>query len=156
VVFDLIGGHRTTTNTIIAYRSSASGTTRLLTTSAEGRAKVWETAGDSGALVLTLEDGLRADEDDYEHSIRHACVFCGPTGTDRMAIGYALGTIRVWDGEAVRGSRDVDNDERQQCTLRSMMESCLILTLSHTAIDRPSPPTHRERCCTCWPSKPRT
>jgi WD40 repeat protein len=115
VVFDLKGGHSDAINTIIAYHSSASGTTRLLTTSCEGRAKVWETAGDNGALVFSLEDGLRADGQDKEHTIRHACVFYGPAGTDRMAIGYASGTIRVWDGEAVRGSRDVDNVERQQC-----------------------------------------
>jgi WD40 repeat protein len=114
VMFDLEDGHSRAVDTVIAYRSSASGTTRLLTVSAEGTAKVWETVGDSGALVLTLEDGLRADEHDEKHTVRHACVFWGPTGSDRMAIGYASGTIRVWDGEAVRGSRDVDNVERQQ------------------------------------------
>jgi WD40 repeat protein len=102
VAFDIEGGHGFRVIIVIAYHSSASGTTRLLTASIEGRAKVWETANDSGALVLTLENGLRTDEDDYEHTIRHACVFCGPTGSDRMAIGYASGTIRVWDAEAVR------------------------------------------------------
>jgi WD40 repeat protein len=117
VAFDMEGGHTDAINIVIAYRSSASGTTRLLTASSEGRAKVWETADDSGALVLTLEDGLRADEDDEKHTIRHACVFWGPTGTDRMAIGYGSGTIRLWDGEAVRGSRTegdvIDRKARQ-------------------------------------------
>jgi WD40 repeat protein len=102
VVFDLEGGHTKSVDTVIAYRSSASGTTRLLTASCEGRAKVWETVGDSGALVLTLEDGLRTDDQDNEHRIRLACVFYGPTGSDRMAIGHVSGTIRVWDGEVVR------------------------------------------------------
>jgi WD40 repeat protein len=144
VAFDLEGGHTDAINTIVVYRSSASGTTRLLTVSGEGRAKVWETAGDSGALVLTLEDGLRAYDQDEEHTIRNACVFYGPTGSDRMAIGYALGTIRVWDAEAVRGSRADDNvdDGRHQAILG--IAEILEPGLTHTI-----PFPHRERCCTC-------
>jgi WD40 repeat protein len=106
VVFDLEGAHINSVNTIIAYRSSASGTTRLLTVSATDMiAKVWETAGDSGALVLTLEDAFRDDEQDREHRIRCARVFYGPTGGDRVATSYPSGHIRVWDGEAVRITR---------------------------------------------------
>jgi hypothetical protein len=102
VMFDMAGGHNNVVDTIIAYCSSASGTTRLLTVgTTDGTAKVWETAGDSGALVLRLEDGPRTRKRDAKHAIRHACVFYGPMGTDRMAIGYVLGTVRVWDGEAV-------------------------------------------------------
>jgi WD40 repeat protein len=117
VAFDMEGAHTKSVNIVIAYRSSASGTTRLLTVcSADATAKVWETAGDSGALVLTLEDAFRDDEQDHEHRIKSACVFYGPTGSDRMATGYLSGHIRVWDGEAVRTIRVDDPAQAHMLT----------------------------------------
>jgi WD40 repeat protein len=105
VVFELAAGAGGTgVVSITPYQSSVSGSTRLLTAGSNGALTIWETAGDSGGLIMALKGGALCEEEveeGEELNLRCACVFWSPDARDRIASGSSAGVVRVFDGETV-------------------------------------------------------